>query len=878
MDAVAGTAGNDTINAFTGIVGVTPTSTFGALDSIDGGAGDDVLNVLDNVNALAAVPLAQVANIETANMASVAGVTAVTTGWTGLNKLNVTAGTVASVTSALTTNVAVSGITTGSVTVDGGKDVTVTGTATTAAVNVGVTTGSAGAVNVSHPAQAGSVITVDGGTTVNVTAGGTGATNVGATGKGASGVVTVTSNLAGAATGTGGTITVKGGSEVNVIQVASTPVTGVTTTQSNVVISNDGKTAITKVLVAQTAPVAAVATVSGAVVAATSVGITDLNTATKADTITTVTLDRAAPTAFTGNALTTLNVKGDTSAGAAGNNITINSSLGLAAAVGHALTLNLTGGAIGTVTDSQTATKKFGTININGTTAATTIASLVDTELSGVTISGDAKVTITTLSTLVPVAPLTTTLITSTNTAGVKIGSGLAVTTGFTGAAGDDEVTIGASTQAISMGAGNDTVNITANALAAVSAGDGTDTLAGTDAVLIAGLAADPTALARYTGFEVIKVNDAAVNGSTIDATVFGANSVTFAAGVAAGKTSTVTVGANATVTLAGDLSTATGTLSFSAKTNTAAGNATLVLNSDYTDNNSIVSDAIARTATVTATSIENLTVNSTGKMAAIATPIAGYKADVVTNTLALTDADLTTLTVTGNQKLSFTSGAAQIKLASVDASANTAGVTVSIAAAVANSTTPATLTALATIKGSATGANTLTGSANADVIIGGTAADTITGGKGADTLTGNGGSDVFDYSGATAGLSAFGPGNIDTITDFVANTYGAGTLGALNGKGAAAAATPSVWTGDVIKITAKTAAATDTLKFYVAANTTDALAYIQTNAALLTNVVVLDASTSNLYIENSGPDFSTDLVINLAGVTTLTEAAILLV
>lgn len=879
MDNIVGTAGDDTINA----PQVATLDTFTGLDAIDGGDGKDTLNVY-SVAAVTAPASATVKNVETVNLSSASTVAAVTSLWTGLNTLNVTAATTsATLTAAATTDVVVGGVA-GSVTVDGGKGVSVTAAPTTSSITVGSTAGGAGAVNVTHAAQGANIITVDGGTTVNVTTTATGANtgliNVGSTGKGASGVVTVNSTLAApTANQAGGTITVKGGSEVNVIQVAIPSATStVTNTQSNVVISNDGKNTISKVLVAQTAPAAAVTGVSGAIIAATSVGITDLNTATKPDTITTVTLDRAAPTTITGNALTTLNVKGDTSTGAAGNAITFNASAGLAPAVGHLLTMNLTGGAIGTVTDSQTV--KFGAITINGNSAATTISNLSSAALGGLSFGGDAKVTITTLSSLVPVAPATTTLITSTNTAGVKIGSGLAVTTGFTGGTGADEITIGATTQTISMGAGNDTVTITANAAAggSVAGGDGTDTLVGTDAALTA-LAADSTALARYSGFEVVKVSDAAANGSTIDATLFGATSVVVAAGVTATKTTTLAVGANATVTLAGALNTATGTLSFSAKTNTTTDAVTLVVNSDYTDNNDTTADAIARTATVTATSIENLTVQSTGKMAAIATLAPGYKADVVTNTLALTDTDLTTLTVTGDQKLVFASANAQTKLASIDASANTAGVSIDASLATNNATAiPAAQVALMTIKGSATGVNTLTGTPNADVIVGGAKDDTIKGGKGADTLTGNGGNDLFDYSGATAGLSTFGPGNIDTITDFVANTYGAGTGGALNGKGAAAAATPSVWTGDVIKITAKGAAATDVLKFYVAANTTDALAYIQTNAAAATNVVVLDASASNLYIENGGADNSADLVIHLTGVTTLTEAAILLV
>ena len=72
-----------------------------------------------------------------------------------------------------------------------------------------------------------------------------------------------------------------------------------------------------------------------------------------------------------------------------------------------------------------------------------------------------------------------------------------------------------------------------------------------------------------------------------------------------------------------------------------------------------------------------------------------------------------------------------------VDASANTGGLTY-VSAATAGSTT---------ITGSATAANTLTGGVTADTITGGAKNDTITSGTGLDVLKGGDGSDTFVLS-----------------------------------------------------------------------------------------------------------------------------------
>lgn len=68
-DNIAGTAGNDTINALTVNAAGTAATTLSAFDSIDGGAGTDTLNIYNNNTNNTALPSsASVKNVETINI------------------------------------------------------------------------------------------------------------------------------------------------------------------------------------------------------------------------------------------------------------------------------------------------------------------------------------------------------------------------------------------------------------------------------------------------------------------------------------------------------------------------------------------------------------------------------------------------------------------------------------------------------------------------------------------------------------------------------------------------------------------------------------------------------------------------------------------
>jgi hypothetical protein len=318
------------------------------------------------------------------------------------------------------------------------------------------------------------------------------------------------------------------------------------------------------------------------------------------------------------------------------------------------------------------------------------------------------------------------------------------------------------------------------------------------------------------------------------------------------------------------------GTLNLALKTDTSADVLNLKLNVGFTENNDATATVPGVTHLVNASLVETLNVESTGTASTKFLAAAGNKADGLNNTLTLTDDALVTLNVKGDQAFTFTSAITQTKLATIDASANTAGATID--AHFANVTTP-TSSAAMTIKGSATASNTLIGTGNADTIVGGTKADVITGGAGGDTLTGNGGNDKFVFA---AGDSTIAAGKADTITDFVANTFGAGANGIVTSVGATGVAATSL-TGDVIQLSNLAVGSAKIVTVGVYTNAADATTFLQTQsttegpAASQSVHAALNSTTGDLYIDNDG-NGTVDLYIHLTGVTTLNAAAFVIV
>lgn len=195
IDTVAGTSGNDTINAALDAGAMTFTS----LDSIDGGGGTDTMNLV-STGSIATAAGATVQDVEVVNLTSSAAITAAdVTGFTGLETLNVASGAaIAGVKAAATTDVVVANGLAG-VAVDGGKDVTISNS-TAGNINVGATTAAAGDVTATNSFATGTVaVKADGAITADSNDGAITLTNgstIDASANQAVDLATITANLA----------------------------------------------------------------------------------------------------------------------------------------------------------------------------------------------------------------------------------------------------------------------------------------------------------------------------------------------------------------------------------------------------------------------------------------------------------------------------------------------------------------------------------------------------------------------------------------------------------------------------------------------------------------------------------------------------------
>ncbi|USX27947.1 DUF4214 domain-containing protein [Oxalobacteraceae bacterium OTU3CINTB1] len=579
---------------------------------------------------------------------------------------------------------------------------------------------------------------------------------------------------------------------------------------------------------------------------------------------------------FDGSTATTLGLS-TTKVGAASTQVVID--LG-ATTASKATTLNLT-------TDTSNVEVKD-TTGVNVATSVSIAATGKNTvklsdglNVATLAVTGAGSVDVSSVN-LVKVATLTV------GDGGVTFANGTSTATTFTATtgAGVDTLTIdGANVATVNTGAGNDVVNV-ATALVATGSivlGAGDDTInfaaapvtgatitggAGKDTLglsvanynTVAGYAADN--LAKISGFEILSVTDAAIaDATTVDLSKIAGLTGFQSAGVTATKAASVIgVGAASDIILKGDLAANSGALTVTLKDATGTTDVlNLTIDTKIAQNADTTVDTTAATVTTTIAGVETINVKSTGTPSIDVASAA--KADVAVNTLALTDTALVNLNVTGDQAFSFTSAAGSTKLASIDATANTAGATINVSASAADSS-------IITIKGSLTAANTIVGSANADTITGGAKGDVITGGAGADLLNGGAGNDTFVY--ATAADSTLV--KMDIITGFSANTFGNGTAGAA-GTGAGADATK--WTGDVLDFTAIAGMTKVVVGVYT--NSSDAQVFLQNVGAdaVVTDAIgaALDSTTGRLYLDLDS-NGTADSVIQLTGVTTLTAAA----
>lgn len=435
----------------------------------------------------------------------------------------------------------------------------------------------------------------------------------------------------------------------------------------------------------------------------------------------------------------------------------------------------------------------------------------------------------------------------SANTGGVTANVD-AKAVAVTGGSGKDSITFSdtiAATAKVELGAGDDTLTIAATkgitAGATLTGGDGSDTLAMDAAAYDAVTKFGATDLAKITGFEVLGISDVLADAAIIDVSKIAGITSFQTAGVTSTKAASVTnLGAATQVIMKGDLATNNGTLSIALKDASGSSDAVnLTLNHSA---DLAAADVAVATNIAGLTNVETLNI----KAAATDTDTTSAFTKNVTYTVAVKAGDaaaLKAVNISGDQKVSFASTVAMEKLTTIDASANTAGVTINASAA------------------DITKASALT-------IIGSAKADTISGTGLGDTITLGGGNDTADY---TAGASKIGTGKFDTIKDFQANIYGNGAA-APGATGTGAAVDATKWTGDVLKFTGDGGiggAVVDVLT-----NAANATTFLANNAGSAAGIVAaLDSSTGNLYIDNTN-DGVADFFIQLVGVTSINAAA----
>jgi hypothetical protein len=312
------------------------------------------------------------------------------------------------------------------------------------------------------------------------------------------------------------------------------------------------------------------------------VQITDTGTAaTTADKLASVSLTGTATSAvINSDALTSLSLTNtaigatvNAAAGARALSVSLNGVTGGTVADAEATTLNVT--SAGTATTGVTLNAAKATTVTVDSGVATTITDMNVAAATTLTVKGAGNTTISGLTTVTALTSVDASGAAGNVTITPVLGTGVT----FTGGAGKDAIAIGATTKAITTGAGDDTVTMSVAVATggSVNAGNGTDTLA-MAAADAATATSNDTFAKGITGFEQLQLTTVATGNHVINmANLAGINYVK-----TAGTSSVVAVSEVQTVAVTGA---ATGQVSFlgtavatSANADTAAATVTKIL------------------------------------------------------------------------------------------------------------------------------------------------------------------------------------------------------------------------------------------------------------------------------------------------------------
>jgi hypothetical protein len=562
---------------------------------------------------------------------------------------------------------------------------------------------------------------------------------------------------------------------------------------------------------------------------------------------------------------------------------------------GQALTIKGDGStANGTMANTYASTVTSATMNIKGGVTAgaiTQTAAGLTTQtinssgaantVGAIALSGAATVTSLTIN---ADTTLTTGNITNFGGTAAKItiaGAAASSTTGLGVTIGTIENTTVASIDASGLTAGGLSATLSANTALVVKGGQGNDRIttgavlttgsvdagAGTADRLILAADADVASLTlgnKYSNFEVVQI----AGGGTQNLDFLATNNVL--SGLRLAGSATVTninsaTAANVTVL-------ASSTASLGVKGATTPGQIDTVTMT--------VTDELAAVNTITLTAptlagVEILNIVAT---------------DSTTITSLANAAALSNLNVSGAGNVSITTGAlAPVTNATINASAGTGTFTFTAAAATGGNAL--------SITGSATGVNTITGTANGDIITGGSANDTLVNqttlvtASASDVLTGGSGFDAFVLRGDTATgtvstilsttsrIADFVVGSSTTTTDVLTFTATKGDYGNAATDFAAGVAVAAAGSTGIQSVTANAGAAayvagTDMIKLTTGVTTTGTL-QAAFNAAIGTATVTGLGAGTEIYFsmyDTTNSRMLVGLVDTASGTNTVIE------
>jgi S-layer protein len=391
---------------------------------------------------------------------------------------------------------------------------------------------------------------------------------------------------------------------------------------------------------------------------------------------------------------------------------------------GEALTVNATANAV--ITATTLATAKATTVNV-AANAAITAATLGAATTTALNLSGSSAMTLTQ-------TVATAGVITSTGTGARTLVTAIGTAQLYVGGDGVDTITVtGSNTKAITTGAGNDVVTTDGivGTGGSLNAGDGTgDTVVMTGAQA-ATAGASATFNSKFTNFEILSLTtDAGTN--VVD--LSGVNGVSKVTAIGQTNVTLNTFASGGTLTFTGaSVAAAIGVTG-------AAGGVNDVVNLDLAK----TAAGIVAYGSVTAANVETINITSNDKVTA------GSTAAIDTLTLVATSAK--TVTVAGNNGLNLTN-TGNVAITSFDASGVVANGVADTAALLAVTFLSANTTAAAAVS--------ITGGAGADILAGNAAnVDTIVGGLGNDIIIGDASAEVqtitIDAANTAAGTGTY--------------------------------------------------------------------------------------------------------------------------